>query len=197
MRQALAALAAAILAGCSATSAAPPAADSLWSALRPLCGKAFAGRLVEGTEPSDAEIGRQALVMHVRSCSASEIRIPFHVGEDRSRTWVLRRKADGFSLQHDHRHQDGSEDRITQYGGDTRVVRPGSRALDFHADARTAALIPAAATNVWTVAVDEEGRTFSYALRREAAGRRFRVDFDLTRNVPPPPPPWGADDRTD
>jgi hypothetical protein len=168
-----------LLAACR--TAAPP---TLFDALRPLCGRAFEGRLVEGTEPSDKAIGEQRLVMHVRSCSESEIRIPFHVGENRSRTWVLTRT----SLKHDHRHEDGSEDRITQYGGN---VQPGDAdlSLDFHADAHTAALIPTAATNIWTMAI-EPGKTFTYALRRE--NRRFRVEFALTRPVDPPPPPWGS-----
>ncbi|HEX2059692.1 MAG TPA: hypothetical protein VHK90_03045 [Thermoanaerobaculia bacterium] len=177
-----------LLAACRTTTPAH-VGDPLWDALRPLCGKAFEGRLVEGTEPSDAEIGRQRLIMHVRQCSDSEIRIPFHVGENRSRTWVLTRTADGVRLKHDHRHEHGSADRITQYGGDTRATTP-SRSLDFHADAHTATLIPAAATNIWTIAVDESGRTFTYALRREATGRRFRVEFDLTAPVAPPLAPW-------
>ncbi|HEY0143407.1 MAG TPA: hypothetical protein VGF48_21120 [Thermoanaerobaculia bacterium] len=157
-------------------------ADTLWSRLQPLCGKAFEGKMVEGTEPSDAAIGRERLVMHVRQCSANEIRIPFHVGENRSRTWVLTRTAAGVRLKHDHRHEDGSEDRVTQYGGDS------VDGTDFPADEYTAKLIPAAATNIWTVAVRDN--TFTYALRREAQNRRFRVDFDLTRPVPPPPAPW-------
>ncbi len=138
-------------------------------------------------------MGKQKLVMHVRQCGPSEIRIPFHVGENRSRTWVLTRTADGVRLKHDHRHEDGSEDRVTQYGGDTRagaLVGATLRSLDFHADDYTARLIPAAATNIWTVAVDESGRTFTYGLRREAQGRRFRVDFDLTKEIAPPPAPW-------
>ena len=178
----------AIAAGCRTAAPAHPG-DALWSALQPLCGKAFEGRLVEGTEPSDAEMGKQKLVMHVRQCGASEIRIPFHAGENRSRTWVLTRTANGVRLKHDPRHEDGSEDSVTQYGGDTA---PGSasRSLDFHADDYTAKLIPAAATNIWTIAVDESGRTFTYGLRREAQGRRFRVDFDLTKEISPPPAPW-------
>lgn len=168
-------------AGCKTAATSHPG-DALWNALQPLCGKTFEGRLVEGTEPSDAEIGAQKLVMHVRDCSASEIRIPFHVGENRSRTWVLTRTENGLRLKHDHRHEDGTEDRITQYGGDTSATTP-SRSVDFYADDYTAKLIPAAATNIWTIAVDESGRTFTYALRREAQGRRFRVEFDLTRPV--------------
>jgi hypothetical protein len=128
--------------------------------------------------------------MHVRECSPDEIRIPFHVGDDRSRTWVLTRTPEGLRLKHDHRHADGSEDAVTQYGGDTR---DGGTAewQEFAADAHTALLIPAASTNVWTVEV-VPGDLFAYALRREGTDRRFRVEFDLTRPVPAPPAPWGA-----
>ena len=169
-----------IASGCAA---APQPA--LWSELQRICGRAFEGRLVEGTEPSDKSIGEQRLVMHVRSCTAEEIRIPFHVGQDRSRTWVLTRTPAGLRLKHDHRHEDGSEDRITQYGGDS-AGEEGLR-VDFPADSLTANLIPAAAANVWTMDIDP-GRRFTYSLARP--NRRFRVDFDLTRPVTPPPPPW-------
>jgi hypothetical protein len=162
--------------------------DRFWKAIQPLCGRAFEGRVTEGTEPSDAEIGQQRLVMHVRTCSAGEIRIPFHVGENRSRTWVITRTTGGLRLKHDHRHEDGKEDRITQYGGDSRA-EDDDLSFDFFADAYTAELIPAAATNIWTLAIVPE-RTFVYGLRRENTGRRFRVLFDLTREVPPPPAPW-------
>lgn len=171
-------------------SAAP--GDIFWQALSGLCGQAFEGRVVEGTAPGDATFASQRLLMHVRECNARQLRIPFHVGDDRSRTWVVTRLPEGgLRLKHDHRHADGSEDAITQYGGDTAVA---SAALtqDFHADAHTAKLIPAAASNIWTLGVSADGARFTYALRREAEGRRFRVDFDLTRPVAPPPPPWGA-----
>lgn len=162
--------------------------DRLWQALTPLCGKAFEGRLVEGTEPSDAAIGAERLVMHVRSCSDAEIRIPFHVGENRSRTWVITRIPGGTRLKHDHRHEDGTADRVTQYGGDTRAG-DDDLTLDFYADAYTADLLPAARTNIWTLAI-QPGKTFEYGLRREESGRRFRVEFDLTKPVPVPPAPW-------
>ena len=183
-------LAAALAAACAPSSAPAPAAphDAFWASLQSLCGRAFAGALAEGNATDTAFAGR-ALVMHVRQCSDDEIRIPFHAGEDRSRTWIVTRTADGLRLKHDHRHEDGTEDAITQYGGDTRG--PGTAtAQEFHADAYTASLIPAAAANVWTVEV-VPGERFAYALRREGTDRRFRVEFDLTRPVPAPPPPWG------
>lgn len=153
----------------------------------------FEGRVVEGTAASDEAFRTQRLVMHVRQCGENEIRIPFHVGEDRSRTWVLTRTSTGIRLKHDHRHADGSEDAVTQYGGETRDQGTAS-VQEFPADEFTAKLLPAAATNVWTMRV-EEGNVFGYALRREAEQRRFAVAFDLTGPVAPPPAPWGYEER--
>ena len=182
----------ALLPGCAARAPAlapsHPEQRAFWSALGELCGKAYAGRLVQAPA-GDTVLAGQELVMHVRRCAPREVRIPFHVGSNRSRTWVISPTASGLRLKHDHRHEDGSEDRVTQYGGDT--AEPGSGARqEFRADAHTARLIPAAATNVWTIEL-ERGRRFVYALRREGTDRRFRIEFDLTRPVDAPPPPWG------
>ena len=176
-----------LLAGLSCRPAPTPA-DRLWTALEPLCGQAFDGRVTEGTEASDEAMRQARLVMHVRSCAADEIRIPFHVGENRSRTWVITRTPEGIRLKHDHRHEDGTPDAVTQYGGDTRGDDVGL-SFDFHADAHTAQIVPAAATNIWTVAI-VPGTSFTYALRRENSGRRFRAEFDLTKAVAAPPAPW-------
>ena len=170
--------------------ALPPEQDAFWRELQALCGRAFAGKVVESTSATDAQFADQKLVMHVRACSPNEIRIPFHVGENRSRTWVITRTAAGLRLKHDHRHEDGTEDKITQYGGDTTNAGTAAR-QEFPADAFTVELIPAAKTNIWSLVV-QPGKIFGYALRREAEGRRFRVDFDLTKPIPVPPAPWGA-----
>ncbi len=189
MRVLLPLLAAALVAaGCAPAGPAPATEQqAFWSSLQALCGRSFAGRPVEA--PAGDTTFQHALVMHVRECREGEILIPFHVGENRSRTWVLTRTRTGLRLKHDHRHEDGSEDEVTQYGGDTRTAGTPER-QEFHADALTTRLIPAAATNVWTVEV-VPGRTFTYALRREGTDRRFRIEFDLTRPVPAPPAPWG------
>lgn len=165
------------------------AQQTFWDALQSMCGQAYTGQVVEGNA-SDSTFRRSELRMHVRSCSPGEIRIPFHLGANRSRTWVITPTASGLRLKHDHRHEDGSEDAITQYGGDTRDEGSGTR-QEFYADSLTATLIPAARTNVWTVEVIP-GDRFAYALRREGTDRRFRVEFDLRNPVPAPPPPWGA-----
>ena len=162
--------------------------DTFWEALLTLCGGAHPGAMVQGSE-ADSSFANNALVMHVRECADDEIRIPFHVGEDRSRTWILSRTADGIRLKHDHRHEDGSEDEITQYGGDTRGEGTAI-SQEFHADDFTAALVPGAETNIWTVEV-RPGETCAHALRREGTERRVRVAFDLGETVPTPPAPWG------
>lgn len=166
--------------------------DQFWRDLQPLCGKAYQGRVIEAPAGDKTFAGKR-LVIHVRSCTPDEIRIPLHVGEDRSRTWVLTRTAQGIRLTHDHRHEDGSEDTITQYGGDSRGGASATT-LEFPADAHTASLIPEAKTNVWTVELHPD-KTFVYALRREGTDRRFRLEFDLTTTVAAPPPPWGAQEK--
>jgi len=182
-------IAALLLAGCAATRQGRAPHDVLWRNLTALCGKAYPGAVVEAPA-GDTTFAGKALVMHVRACGDSVIRIPFHVGANRSRTWVLTRTGTGLRLKHDHRHEDGSEDAVTQYGGDLRVPHaPGL--FEFPADTLTARLIPAARTNVWTVAV-EPGERFVYALRREGTDRRFRIAFDLSKPIEIPPPPWGA-----
>ena len=69
--------------------------------LAALCGKAFEGRIVSPPAAADAAFAAQRLVMHVRECSSDVIRIPFHVGDDASRTWVVSRTASGLRLKHD------------------------------------------------------------------------------------------------
>ncbi len=176
-------------ASAAAIASLSPSHREFWQRLQALCGRAFQGRLTE-SNASESVFARSTVVMHVRECSPSAVRVPLHVGEDRSRTWVITPAAGGLRLKHDHRHRDGSEDSVTQYGGDTRV--PGSESRqEFHADSLTATLIPAARTNIWTIEI-VPGATFAYGLRREGTDRRFRVEFDITRPVTAPPPPWGS-----
>ncbi|MGZ8286702.1 MAG: hypothetical protein ACXW27_11280 [Allosphingosinicella sp.] len=182
----------AALASCATPAALETPRDRVFGALASLCGKAFEGRIASPAVEADSAFAGKRLVMHVRGCTADEIRIPFHVGEDRSRTWVITRAGAGLRLKHDHRHADGSEDKLTQYGGDTiREGTPGRQ--EFPADAFSKALfarenIPVSTANVWAMEVD--GRVFAYELRRP--GRFFRVEFDLTRPLAPPPAPWGS-----
>lgn len=174
----------------------PQPADLFMARLQALCGKAFEGKAVT-SDPADTGFAGKRLVMHVRECRKDEVRIPFHVGDDRSRTWIVTRTATGLRLKHDHRHEDGSSDELTMYGGDTATPGTAER-QEFPVDAESIALFTrtnraVSNTNIW--AMEAGAAHFAYELRRPPTpgGRFFRVEFDLTRPVAPPPPPWGAD----
>lgn len=126
-------------------SAVPAAAapktpgDQFFDRLYALCGMTLTGQVVAG-DAADEAFRKSTLVMTVASCDAREIRIPFNVGEDRSRTWIVTRlEGGGLRLKHDHRHADGVEDDLSRYGGDT--IEPGSPELQrFPVDAESKAM---------------------------------------------------------
>lgn len=159
-----------------------------WDELQGLCGRAFEGRVVE-SEPPDPSMDGERLVIHAHYCDVAEVRVGFHVGDDRSRTWVVTPTAVGLRLRHRHGHEDGSEDELSGYGGETFGVGTET-AQEFPADAATAEMVPEAATNVWRLELHPDS-LLAYDLRRDGSDRRFRAEFDLTREVGPPPPPWG------
>ncbi len=170
---------------------AGPETDLFWAEVKKLCGKAYAGTIAADTSNSPDFAGK-ALVMHVRSCEENKIRIPFFVGDNRSRTWVLTKLGDRILLKHDHRHEDGTPDAVTMYGGMT--TNSGmARTQFFPTDQETAKLIPAAASNIWWIDVTA-GSHFTYNLRRVATDRLFSVRFDLAKPVPEPAAPWGWKD---
>ena len=162
-----------------------------WRELQGLCGKAFAGT-VAAAPADDTTFKDKTLIMHVRSCEKDLIRIPFIVGENRSRTWVLTYKEGRISLRHDHRHEDGKPDTVTNYGGWTTNVGMPTRQM-FPADQETVKTLPAAATNVWWIDL-VHGEHFSYNLRRMGSERYFSIKFDLKNPVKAPEAPWGWKD---
>ena len=149
--------------------------------LKPFCGKQYGGKVIFPEGDKDPFSGKD-LFIAFSSCKENEVRIPFRVGEDKSRTWVLTQDAQGLLLKHDHRHEDGTPDEVTQYGGYAKV---GGTALvqHFPADAFTAKLIPAAATNEWTLSLSRDKKTLSYILKRDG-DLRFQADFDLSKPLP-------------
>ena len=183
-----------------------PSAHSLFfERLSQLCGKAYAGLLVSDQD-ADAEMKGKPMIMHVASCDLNEIQIPFHIADgdgqwDRSRTWMITRTDQGLRLKHRHRHEDGSLDDVTNYGGDTSSDGTADR-QEFPVDAESIASFQAngldqSVTNVWAMEISPPGQSssrFAYELRRpeSADGRFFRVEFDLSKPVAPPPPPWGS-----
>jgi hypothetical protein len=167
------------------------AQQEYWEGLQSLCGQAFAGRMVNFDPTADEGWLNRDVIMHVRECTEEEIRIPLHVGDNRSRTWVLTRTADGIRLKHDHRYPDGREEASSQYGGHTLAAGTANR-QEFPADEESRAQFlsrdhPDGVHNVWAMEV-HPGSRFVYHLTR--FNRDFMAEFDLTAPVPAPPPPW-------
>jgi hypothetical protein len=190
----LAALAlSAAAASCAPDAAAGPEPEQavFWERLEALCGQAFEGRLLEAP-PDDDWWEADRIVMHVRECREGEIRIPLHIDENRSRTWVVTRTPERLRLKHDHRLDDGSPDMAnTNYGGETALSGSEWR-QEFPADEYSVGVVPARASQLWYLELRPDD-AFSYGLRREATGLRYRVEFDITRPVQEPPPPWGSE----
>ena len=178
--------------------------DIFFERLSLLCGKAFPGQLVS-KDDADADMVGKAMVMHVSNCDLHEIQIPFHVaGEDdkwnRSRTWIITRTENGVRLKHRHRHEDGSLDIVTNYGGDSANKGTPIR-QEFPIDDDSISLfktegLQQSLTNIWAIELSPPGTKnpqFAYQLQRPDGPhqRNFRVEFDLADAIEIPPPAWG------
>lgn len=147
----------------------PNSQAKFFDSLSTLCGERFEGKMTFPKEGQDNFAGK-LLVATIKTCTDSEIRIPFHVGEDRSRTWIVSKTKQGLQLKHDHRHEDGTPDEINMYGG-LAASNGSSSSQSFFADKHTATIIPAANTNVWTMSLNEDKSEFTYHLERHEAPR--------------------------
>ena len=169
-----------------------PTHDAFFTAIKQHCGKAFEGKVTVDNQPSAAFDAK--LVMFVRNCDQVELQIPFYVGNNASRTWIIKKTGSGLSLKHDHRHKDGTDDAVTMYGGHTQGAGY-NQIQSFPVDQYSKELfaqqgLPQSTTNTWQVYIYPD--MFSYRLVRE--GREFRVDFDLTKPIAVPAAPWGYKD---
>jgi hypothetical protein len=166
----------------------PTGADLFFENLKNLCGQSFEGVVTAGAVEGDAFYG-QRLTMQILSCEENRIRIPFHVGENWSRTWIITKCSCGrLKLKHDHRLPDGTDDPVTMYGG--TATHTGTANLQiFPADQETLDLLDYAIGNVWWITIDENH--YTYNLRRVTTDRLFTVTFDLKKPIEKQPVPWG------
>lgn len=153
---------------------------------KPYEGQYFEGKIVSGGKEGDGFTGKR-LLMEVMSYDDREVKIPFYVGDDKSRTWIISFSNNVLTLKHDHRHEDGSPDKVTFYGGTS--ANEGAETIQmFPADNETCELIDYACQNVWWITMD--GKTYTYNLRRIGSDRLFTVEFDLTKPVKSNFKPW-------
>ena len=160
---------------------------------QPYCGQAFNATIVQDNQPSPA--WDHPLVVHIRDCEENVVRMPLHVGDDRSRTWVLTQHPGYIDFQHIHLHEDGSADAVSPYGGQT--LASGSATIQaFPVDEASKALfiengLDVSVANTWTIQF-VDAQTMSYKLSRP--GRIFEVQVDLSQPIDLPPPAWGYHD---
>ncbi len=145
--------------------------------LSKICGESYRGKEIYRSHHGES-MADEDLVMHVDICEDDHIHIPFHISEDKSRTWMFWKEDGKLRLAHDHRYEDGTPQEQTMYGG--IADETGNEFVqNFPADEYSAKLIEDGGGNVWTIKIDEYFTTFTYRLERDEE-KRWRVDFDLT-----------------
>jgi hypothetical protein len=159
--------------------------DAFWENLQGLCEAAYPGVMLQVPE-GDTQVDPDAdLIVHFWQCGDEELRFPFHVDENRSRTWFFIRHADAIEIRHDHRHKDGTEEANTWYGAST--LDEGTATRQEFVTERNGIRVG------WRVEI-HPGDRYVYGTIRDGEWRHH-AEFDLTREVDPPPLPWGHEVR--
>ncbi len=169
-----------------------PGYVQFFNALAEKCGEAHPGQLLIQPETVNMFTGTEMMAMHVRECSETQLKIPFHIeneetGEwNRSRTWIITLHEDGLELRHDHRMPDGSDDDVTMYGGFS-VDEGTANTQRFQSEERTAQA--EGDFRGWRIEfIPGERYTYGTIWQDEW---NIMVQFDLTENIETPPAPWG------
>jgi hypothetical protein len=152
--------------------------DAFFQNLTDLCGATFIGASTYPDNPDHPLVDTE-LRTHISQCTDDMVRIELiRDGDYWHGAWVLEKRPEGLHLFHDHlgevrTMEDLGEDDFHGYGG---YANDSGTALRQHfpADAITAEIIPAAATNEWMMELDLENGTFVYYLERHQAPR-FRA----------------------
>lgn len=145
--------------------------------LASLCGNSYQGTEVYMQEGRESWADKN-LVMHVTLCEENQVHIPFHLDEDQSRTWMFLVDNGKLRFRHDHRHEDGTPEDQTLYGGFADGTGTDFR-QHFPSDEYTIELLTDTLNRQWNVVLDQDLTTFSYQLQYHGE-IVFRVDFDLT-----------------
>ncbi len=167
--------------------------DKFFNQIKALCGKAFSGGIVQDTSNSMAYRGKK-FILHIRDCSDTQIKMPLHIDDNSSRILILTKRdtKSGVSikLQHDHRHQDGTSDDLTLYGGST--TDSGTVHIqDFPESAESIELTKAHAPtrtwpSVWSIHLSSDDIVYQVV----RPGRTIQTKFKLSNTVANPPKAW-------
>jgi hypothetical protein len=148
--------------------------------LASLCGKSFKGQEVYMQAGRESWAGKN-LVMHVTVCDENFVHIPFHIDDDQSRTWMFLVEDGRLRFRHDHRHEDGTPEDQTLYGGYADGSGDEYRQY-FPADGYTIELLNDDRGRQWNVMLNEDMTRFTYQLLYHGEVV-FAAEFDLTNPV--------------
>ncbi len=153
-----------------------PQARAFLNQLHALCGQSFSGEetfIAEGRESwADKEF-----LMQVTVCEDGRVYIPFHLDDDTSRTWMFLVEDGKLRFRHDHRHEDGTPEDVTMYGG-YATENGSAMQQDFPADAYTCELLPTACKALWRVSLSSSPKSLTYSLFDDGE-LLFAATFDL------------------
>lgn len=181
-----------VVSACDRTAPADVSAGEFLANVQPYCGQSYQGTITSD-DPQDEDWRGKTVIADFETCTDTGLRIPLHVGDDHSRTWLIALNDDGrLALRHQHNHEDGSPDAITMYGGKSSGASTATRQV-FPTDRKTIELfeaegIPESKANIWSMEIDPEDNVFVYDLQRPE--RHFRVEFDLSSPVESPGEAW-------
>lgn len=146
--------------------------------LASLCGNSFSGKETY-MQPGRESWAQKKFVMHVTVCDDDKVHIPFHLDEDRSRTWMFLAEGEGLRFRHDHRHEDGTPEDQTLYGG--YADGSGTEFIQrFPADDYTKTLLNDTLGRQWNIILAEDLSTMAYQLEYQGEVV-FAAEFDLTK----------------
>jgi hypothetical protein len=146
-----------------------------FNAMKALCGQNFEGVAVLPEERNP--MAGEKLVVYFESCSENELRMPFHVGNNKSRTWIMTLSDEGLLFKHDHRHEDGTPDDVTNYGG-WADEKGNANQQFFPADEFTRTLLSRNPTQEWSFELDLENKKLHYMLFSRGS-LWFKATFEL------------------
>jgi len=158
-----------LAAGCTAGAGEENPDDNpqhaFFDALSERCGEEYPGRAIIAPE-TDLTFRPAYLAMQIASCTDSQIRIPFIVDGDASRTWVLTLDDDGLLFTHEHLLDGDTLSSNSGWGG--RAPAGSGTALFQHfPDHRWAPdRVPEENRSHWRMRIDPDHGQFVYYLDR-------------------------------
>ncbi len=165
---------------------------AFWNRIQQHCGNAYEGKVADATPFYAGTLEAETIKIHFRDCTDRLTHISLHIDDDHSRNLLLTKTATTLRLKHDHRYEDGSEEEITQYGGDAPSPGLETRQI-FEADDHTEEILPERFDNFWFLDFMDDS-TFAYGVHWPKHGNSIRIEFDITNTVDAPPAPWGYED---